>query len=138
MIPQLKVNYLFNKGKKPFNENKGQLYTIHSGEKLSLRPGERKLVKTFLEIEAPEGYYCQVVSIKDLYVKNGLYIYPEVILPSKKIELQLTAVNINIPKSPYMMTDNERFLGEKSKIDIYAGDRIANILLVKSIIFDVI
>ena len=70
-----------------------------------------------------------VQSKKDLYIKNGLYVFSEILLPSDKKELQLAVMNVNIPKGPIMMSDHERFFGEKTKIDIYIGDRIALLLV---------
>jgi len=127
---QIKFKSLHNKGKKPTNEYKSAIYSISSGERCYIYPGERKIIKTFIELEIPEGYFGMILPRKENYIRNGLYAFQEIIYPQDKKELLLMVTNVNIPKSPYMMTDNERFLGERSKIDVYIGDKVANLMLV--------
>lgn len=130
MNPEVKFKRLFDKSRNPFNEYEEALYSIASAERCYIYPGERKLLKIFLEIHIPEGYFGLVTARKDQYVKSGLYPFPEIILPTDKKELHLAITNVNIPKGPIMMTDHERFFGEKTKIDIYIGDKIANLILI--------
>ena len=125
----VKFNSLHSKGVKPVEEYKNSIYSISSGERCYVMPGERKPIKTFLEVQIPEGYFGIILPRKDNYIRNGLYPFQEIILPQDKKELLLMVTNVNIPKSPFMMSDNERFLGERSKIDIYIGDKIANMIL---------
>ena len=130
MNQEIKFKSLHDKGKKPSQEYEDALYSISSGERCYLFPGERKAIKTFIEIEIPKGHFGIILPRKESYIRNGLYAFQELILPQDKKELLLMVTNVNIPKSPFMMTDNERFLGERSKIDIYVGDKIANIILI--------
>ena len=58
-----------------------------------------------------------------------MHVFQDIILPKEKKELLIMVTNGNIPKSPYMMSDNERFLGERTRIDVYVGDKIANMIL---------
>jgi len=129
MTPEIKFKRLYDKAKKLTEEHDEFIYSISSAERCYVPPGERKLIKTFLEIDIPEGYFGLVQSKKDLYIKNGLYVFSEILLPSDKKELQLAVMNVNIPKGPIMMSDHERFFGEKTKIDIYIGDIIALLLI---------
>ena len=129
MNQEVKFKSLHSKGKKPTDEYKNTIYSISSGERCYIYPGERKFIKTFIEVEIPEGYLGMIVPRKESYSRNGLYAFQEIIIPQEKKELLLMVTNVNIPKSPFMMTDNERFLGERAKIDIYIGDKIANIIL---------
>jgi len=129
MSQEVKFKSIHNKGKKPTSEYKNALYSISSGERCYIYPGERKFIKTFIEVEVPEGYFGLIVPRKENYNRNGLYAFQEIIMPQEKKELLLMVTNVNIPKSPFMMTDSERFLGERAKIDIYIGDKIANIIL---------
>jgi dUTPase len=125
----VKFNSLHSKGVKPVEEYKNSIYSIFSGERCYVMPGERKPIKTFIEVQIPEGYFGIILPRRDNYIRNGLYPFQEIILPQDKKELLLMVTNVNIPKSPFMMSDNERFLGERSKIDIYIGDKIANMIL---------
>lgn len=125
----VKFNSLHSKGVKPVEEYKNFIYSISSGERCYVLPGERKPIKTFIEVEIPEGYFGIILPRRENYIRNGLYPFQEIILPQDKKELLLMVTNVNIPKSPFMMSDNERFLGERSKIDIYIGDKIANMIL---------
>ena len=129
MNPKIAFTSLHSKGMKPTNEYKNAVYSISSGERCYVLPGERKFIKTFIEVEIPEGYFGIIYPRKENYIRNGLYPFQEIIFPQEKKELLLMVTNVNIPKGPLMMTDNERFLGERSKIDIYIGDKIANIIL---------
>jgi len=130
MNPEVKFKRLFDKSKNPFNEYDESIYSIASAERCYIFPGERKSIKTFLEIHIPEGYLGLIVPRKDSYMKFGLHPFQEIILPTDRKELQLIVTNVNIPKGPIMMTDHERFFGEKTKIDIYIGDKIANLILI--------
>ena len=125
----VKFNSLHSKGMKPVEEYKNSIYSISSGERCYVMPVERKPIKTFIEVQIPEGYFGIILPRRDNYIRNGLYPFQEIILPQDKKELLLMVTNVNIPKSPFMMSDNERFLGERSKIDIYIGDKIANMIL---------
>lgn len=135
MNPEVKFKKIYDKAKNPTEEYKTSIYSIASAERCYILPGERKLIKTFLEIHIPEDYIGLIVARKDQYIKLGLYPFPEILLPSDKKELQLVITNVNIPKGPIMMSDHERFFGEKTKIDIYLGDKIANFILIPSVEF---
>lgn len=137
MNPQVEYKRLYDKAKSLTEEYNNSLYAISSAERCYISPGERKFIKTFLEISIPEGYFGLILSRKDAYIKNGLYAFQELILPSTKKELQLAVMNVSIPKGPIMMSDNERFFGEKTKIDIYIGDRIANMILIPMIQYSI-
>lgn len=137
MNPQVKFKRLFDKSKNPAEEYDKAVYSIASAERCYIYPNERKLIKTFLEIHIPEGYLGLITARKDAYLKMGLYPFPEILYPSDKKEVQLIVSNVNAPKGPIMMSDHERFFGEKTKIDIYIGDRIANLILVPKINYDI-
>lgn len=137
MNPEVKFKRLFDKAKNPTDEYNQTIYSISSAERCYVFPGERKTIKTFLEISIPENYMGLVCPRKESYIKNGLHPFSEIILPSDKKELQLVVTNVNIPKGPIMMSDHERFFGEKTKIDIYLGDKIANLILIPMIKYDI-
>lgn len=134
MNQEVKYKKLYDKGKVISQEFGSSVYSLCSSEKCFIAPGERILLKTSLEIEIPENHFGLIFSKKELYIKMGLYVFQELILPKKK-ELHLAVMNVNIPKSVFMMSDKERFLGERSKIDIRAGDRIADMIIMPIVDF---
>ena len=48
---------------------------IHSNEDVLLAPGERKLVKTGLHMEIPDGYECQIRPRSGLALKSGVVVF---------------------------------------------------------------
>lgn len=123
-----KYKRLYDKAKTPTQEAEF-IYAISSAERCFVSPGERRVIKTFLEIEIQSEYFGLLLPRRELYIKQGLNSLPEIILPNEKKELQLVVTNVNIPKAPYMMSDQERVFGEKSRAEVYIGDKIANIIL---------
>lgn len=101
------------------------VFSLVSAERISIFPGERKKIKTFIEIKIPEGFYGHIFPINEKIHKQGLYVFPDFIQPNIYKEIEILTWNINIPKSPLFMSDKERFLGDKNKIDVFIGDKIA-------------
>jgi dUTPase len=137
MNPEVKFKRLFDKAQNINEEYKSFIYSISSAERCYVAPGERKKIKTFLEINIPSGFFGLIQPRKDEYLRIGLNVFPEVLYPEDKKELQLVVTNVNIPKSPFFMSDKERFLGDKSKIDIYIGDKICNFIILPITEFNV-
>lgn len=126
----IKYSSLYSKGKVPSNEFGESIYSISSAERCYIYPGERKPIKTFIEIEIPENFFGLIIPRKESYIRYGISAFQDVLFPNDKKELQVIVTNVNIPKTPFNMSDNERFFGEKSKVDIYIGDKIANLILI--------
>lgn len=118
-------------------EIEDSVYSLCSAERVSIFPGERKSIKTFLEIKIPSGYYGYIFPIKEKIIKQGFYIFPEFLDTNKFQEIVLLSWNMNIPKSPLFMNDKERFFGDKNKLDIFIGDKIAYLSIVPTITFKV-
>ena len=85
-------------------------------EKLTLSPGERKLIKTGLFLEIPEGYEAQVRPRSGLALKNGITVLnsPGTIDADYRGEIGVILIN---PSS-------ENF-------EINSGDRIAQLIFAK-------
>jgi len=128
-MQEIKYKILHSKGRLPTEEVDSTLYSLHSGERCVILPNERKIINCFLELEIPQGFLGYIFTSKDLYLKNGITICNEIIFPGKK-ELQLILTNANMAKAKIMMSDYEKIVGEKGKIDIYIGDKIANFILI--------
>lgn len=90
---------------------------LASSESLVLQPFERKLVATGLAIAIPEGYAGLVIPRSGLAIKHGISIVnaPGLIDSGYRGELKVILVNLD-PETPF---------------EIKAGDRIAQLMLVK-------
>lgn len=129
-MQNIRYKILYNKGRAPTEEVDKTLYSIHSAERCLVLPNERKIINCFLELDIPEGFLGYVFTNKELYFRNGITICNEIVFPGKK-ELQLILTNANMAKAKIMMSDYEKIIGEKGKIDIYIGDKIANFILIE-------
>ena len=85
-------------------------------EKLTLSPGERKLIKTGLFLEIPEGYEAQVRPRSGLALKNGITVLnsPGTIDADYRGEIGVIRINHS----------SENF-------EINSGDRIAQLIFAK-------
>ena len=85
-------------------------------EKITLLPGERKLIKTGLFIEIPEGYEAQVRPRSGLALKNGITVLnsPGTIDADYRGEIGVILINHS--------TEN---------FEINSGDRIAQLVFAK-------
>ena len=85
-------------------------------EKLTLSPGERKLIKTGLFLEIPEGYEAQVRPRSGLALKNGITVLnsPGTIDADYRGEIGVILINHS---------------SENFKIN--SGDRIAQLIFAK-------
>jgi len=85
-------------------------------EKLTLSPGERKLIKTGLFLEIPEGYEAQVRPRSGLALKNGITVLnsPGTIDADYRGEIGVILINHS----------SENF-------EINSGDRIAQLIFAK-------
>lgn len=90
---------------------------LAASESLVLQPFERKLVATGLAIAIPEGYAGLVIPRSGLAIKHGISIVnaPGLIDSGYRGELKVILVNLD-PETPF---------------EIKAGDRIAQLMLVK-------
>lgn len=123
------VNYtkILDKAKNLQLNSEG-LIEIHSAERMSILPGERHFLRTFLNIKISEDFIGLILPKKDLYIKYGINVLNDIIVGERN-DLQLIITNINIPKGILMISDKERFFGEKTKHNIFIGDKIADLLI---------
>lgn len=137
MIPTILYKKNIDKNQIFSEEISNSVYSVCSSERTSIAPGQRKNIRTFLELKIPKGYYGYVFPIKEKIIKHGLYTFPEFIDSEKFFELNLFVWNINTPTSPLFMNDKERFFGDKNKIDIFIGDKLAYLSLVPAFNFEI-
>lgn len=101
---------------------------IYSAERATILPGERIFLKTFLNIQISKDFIGLILPLKELYIRYGIDIYNDIIIEERK-DLQLILTNVNIPKGIFMISDKERFFGERSKYNIFIGDKIAKMII---------
>lgn len=85
-------------------------------EKLTLSPGERKLIKTGLFLEIPEGYEAQVRPRSGLALKNGITVLNSLGTIDADYRGEIGVILIN--------HSSENF-------EINSGDRIAQLIFAK-------
>lgn len=81
-------------------------------ETLTVKPGERKLVKTGIAIAAPSGHYARVAPRSGLAYKSGMDVMAGVIDEDYRGDVGVILIN----------------LGDKDFI-IHHGDRVAQLIL---------
>lgn len=101
----------------PKYETKGSAgLDIKSIEELTINPGERKLVKTGLFLEIPEGYEVQVRPRSGLALKKGVTVLNSPGTIDADYRGEVGVILINHSDEPY---------------DIIIGDRIAQMVFAK-------
>lgn len=101
----------------PKYETKGSAgLDIKSIEKLTINPGERKLVKTGLFLEIPEGYEVQVRPRSGLALKKGITVLNSPGTIDADYRGEVGVILINHSDESY---------------DIIIGDRIAQMVFAK-------
>ena len=112
----LKVKLLSEKSKLPTRANSTDAgLDLYSIEKLAVIPNTRRLIKTGICIEIPEGYYGRIAPRSGLSIKNGIDVLAGVIDSSYRGELGVVLYN----------TD------KSNPVLIHEGDRIAQLIIEK-------
>jgi dUTP pyrophosphatase len=112
----LKIKLLTENSKLPTRANPTDAgLDLHSIEKLALLPRTRKLIRTGISIEIPEGYYGRVAPRSGLAFKSGIEVFAGVIDSSYRGELCVILYN----------SDNS------TPLLISEGDRIAQLIIEK-------
>lgn len=90
-------------------------YDLYSIEEMSIKPMERKLVKTGICISIPEGFYAHISDRSGMALKKGAHCLGKIIDPSFIGEIGVILYNTDMYES----------------IKINQGDRIAQIIFKK-------
>jgi dUTP pyrophosphatase len=77
-------------------------------EKLTLSPSERKLIKTGLFLEIPEGYEAQVRPRSGLALKNGITVLNSPGTIDADYRGEIKVILINLSKETHTIEDGER------------------------------
>jgi len=134
MSPILQYKKILDKAKNP-QLNQDGLIDLYSAERVAIYPGERIFIRTFLDIHISDQYFGILLSNKDLYYRYGIQVYNDII-SGEKNDLQLLLTNVNIPKGILMSSDKEKLFGERTKYDIFIGDKIGHMLILPKVNFN--
>jgi len=137
MNPEVIYQKTIDKNQDILPELEDSVFSLTSAERLSIYPGERKKIRTFIQIKIPKGFYGYIFPIKEKVLKQGFYVLPDFIESGSFKDLEVLIWNINSPKSPLLMSDKERFIGDKNKLEISIGEKIAYFSLVPSTNFQI-
>ena len=121
---------------KPENQHSGDAgFDIFSDVRITINPMERVVVSTGICVEIPEGYYGRVAPRSGLAVKNGIDVLAGVVDSNYRGELGVVLINLNLPISLFNKSKRnaaiENMFGQKNKVDINPGDRIAQLIIEK-------
>jgi dUTP pyrophosphatase len=89
-------------------------YDLYSDQEVTVRPGHRKLIKTGICLEIPDGHYGRIAPRSSLARDFGINVGAGVIDPDYRGEVMILLFNH----------------GEKD-LEIHVGDRIAQIIFEK-------
>lgn len=128
MNKQVKFKKLSPLAKVPFRKlptNAG--FDIHSIENASIKPGERKAIKTGIAVQGLAGHYIRVAPRSGLALKEGINVLAGVVDESYTGEIMVILHNTTKPSKsdPYG-------IGVSSEVFFVAeGDRIAQLIFEK-------
>ncbi len=121
---------------KPENQHAGDAgFDIFSDIRVTINPMQRAVVSTGISIEIPEGYYGRIAPRSGLAVKKGLDVLAGVVDSNYRGELGVVLINLNLPDSLFDKSKRnsamESMFGERNKIEINPGDRVAQLIIEK-------
>lgn len=110
-------------------------YDLYAIEDAEIKPLERKLLRTGIKMEIPDGYYGRIAPRSGLALKNGIDVLAGVIDSNYRNEVGVVLINFearswlaNLLKTLHIST---QLFGEEGTFKIKAGDRIAQIIFEK-------
>jgi dUTP pyrophosphatase len=110
-------------------------YDLYSTHRVVINPMERAVVPTGIIAQIPEGYYGRIAPRSGLAIRNGAGILAGVIDSGYAGEIGVVLVNLNLPVSLLNPSKKiaafENMFGQKGKIEINPGDRVAQIIIEK-------
>ena len=111
-------------------------YDLFALENTVIKPFERKVVRTGIAVEIPEGYYGRVAPRSGLAVKKGIDVLAGVIDSGYRDEVGVVLINFNIlgwliqlVTSPVQALAS--LFPTEGQFEIKKGDRIAQIIIEK-------
>lgn len=104
----LKIKLLTDKSKIPTRANSTDAgLDLYSIEKLALIPNTRRLIRTGISLEIPEGYYGRVAPRSGLAVKSGIDVFAGVVDSSYRGELCVVLFNSD-KSNPFLINEGDR------------------------------
>lgn len=112
-------------------------YDLYAVDRLTVNPGERKLISTGLKMEIPFGFYGRIAPRSGLALKHGIDIMAGVIDADYRSVVGVILYNSAIIGSKLFDPDNNGLLfADNNAFHINPGDRIAQIIFEKYYNFD--
>lgn len=110
-------------------------YDLFSPFSAVIDPMSRLLIPTGLCFEIPSGYYGRVAPRSGLAIKSGIDVLGGVVDSGYRGEIGVILINLNLPDSLYRLPktiqEQNLLFGARSRLNIRAGDRIAQIIFEK-------
>jgi dUTP pyrophosphatase len=104
----LKIKLLSETSKIPTRANPTDAgLDLFSIEKMAIMPHTRRLIRTGISVEIPEGYYGRIAPRSGLAFKNGIDVLAGVIDSSYRGELGVILYNSD-NKSPFLLMEGDR------------------------------
>jgi dUTP pyrophosphatase len=103
-------------------------YDLYSIETLRIEPMYRRIVRTGIAVEIPEGYYGRIAPRSGLAAKNGIMVMGGVIDSSYRGDVGVILANFNIPEPENVYG---KFFGSRLAFEVQKGDRIAQLIIEK-------
>jgi dUTP pyrophosphatase len=113
----MKINIkLLNEKSKTPSKNSGDAgYDLYASEDAIIKPMERRLVKTGVSLEIPEGYYGHISDRSGMAYKKGAHCLGKIVDSTYRGEIGIIILNTDMYE----------------QIKISTGDRIAQIIFKK-------
>lgn len=118
--------------KMPENRQPDAGYDLFALEPVTIKPFERKIVRTGVFMNIPNGYYGRIAPRSGLAVKNGIDVMAGVIDSEYISEIGVVLVNLAIPE--FLAQQKGAFseiFGTAGTFTIRSGDKIAQIIFEK-------
>ena len=123
---QIKFKKVNENAKIPTQASPKDAFDLYATEDAILVPGERKLFKTGIQVELPDGYYGRVAPRSGLAYKYGIDVLAGVIDEGYRGEIGVILINLDFNLDPE--TQGEPFL---NSYYVKAGDKIAQLNIEK-------
>ena len=112
-------------------------YDLYACSSESISPMGRTAVSTGISVEIPMGYYGRIAPRSGLAIHKGIDVLGGVIDCQYRGEIKVILINLNLPEELFLNRQNKRAIalhsmfGSRTRYDISAGDRIAQLIIEK-------
>lgn len=112
---KINIKLLNEKSKIPSKNNGDAGYDLYASEDAIIKPMERRLVKTGISLEMPDGYYGHISDRSGMAYKKGAHCLGKIVDSTYRGDIGIIILNTDMYE----------------QIKISAGDRVAQIIFKK-------